>query len=93
MVEVVGGGRRIHVLEYSSQAALESDAAKVSPDGHKIGLTSLDWISTPHFYKNARVIVIYLGCDVQIMRILEEAVGPQFAGGVPPPIVSSPCAP
>jgi hypothetical protein len=83
--------RRVQVLEYPSRAALESDAARVSPDGFRIGAASVDWIATPHFYKSSSLIVVYVGCNRPVMALLEGTVGLQFAGGGSPAIVDSPC--
>lgn len=84
---------RVHVFEYSSIGALEADAATISPDGFRIGMSFVDWIASPHFYKNSRVIVNYLGCDAEMMAVLETIVGPKFAGGGIPPIFGNPCGP
>jgi len=91
LVNVAGGHQSLVVLEYGSTAALEADAAKVSSDGFKIGLSFVDWVATPHYYRNTRVIVIYVGCDPGMTWLLSEIVGPRFAGGTAPPIVADPC--
>lgn len=84
----------VQVFEYSTTTALEADAAMVSPDGFRIGLGFVDWVASPHFYKNSRAIVNYLGCDVEMMATFEAIVGPQFAGGGIPPIFGgNPCGP
>lgn len=84
---------RVHVFEYSTTDALEADAATISPDGFRIGMSFVDWIASPHFYKNSRVIVNYLGCDTEMIALFGAVVGPQFAGGGPPPIFGDPCGP
>jgi hypothetical protein len=80
-------GIRIEVYEYPSQAAAESNAGEVSPDGATIGLTSVFWAGSPHFYKQAALIVLYVGDDGALHSVLEGLPGPQFAGAVPDPAV------
>ena len=88
------------VFVYSSEAAAQADAARISPDGWQIGNAMVDWVDLPHFYRSGQVIVEYIGGDRALMRLLEQVVGPQFAGAsldvpVPPtlpPQGSSPVA-
>lgn len=79
----VNGGR-VEVHEYATAADLASDTANISPDGVDIGSTRVDWIAPPHFYKDGRVLAIYLGTDSSIIHLLETILGPQFAGQVGP---------
>ena len=37
----------------------------------------------PHFYRQSRLIVLYVGSDRAIMTLLEGLLGPQFAGSPP----------
>jgi hypothetical protein len=90
-VNVNGERRRLQVFEYARTIDLEADAAKISPDGFRIGMAFVDWIASPHFYKNSRIIVNYVGCHEDVMALLEASVGPQFAGGGVPPIIGDPC--
>ena len=71
----------IQVFEYSNPATTESQAKRVSPDGKTIGNSKPSWMSTPHFFKSQKLIVIYIGDDKTILRILQDALGEQFAGG------------
>ena len=71
----------IQVFEYSDPATAESQAKRVSADGRTIGNSKPSWMSTPHFFKSQKLIVIYIGDDKTILRILEGALGNQFAGG------------
>ena len=81
---VVNGGH-VSVWEYSTAGEAERQAHQVSPDGHDIqtGSTSIahvDWIAPPHFYRQSRLIVLYVGSDRGIMTLLEGRLGAQFAG-------------
>lgn len=71
----------IQVFEYSNAATAESQAKLVSPDGTTIGNSKPSWMATPHFFKSQKLIVIYIGDDKTILRILQGALGDQFAGG------------
>lgn len=71
----------IQVFEYSNPATAESQAKLVSPDGRTIGNSKPSWMATPHFFKSQKLIVIYIGDDKTILRILQGALGDQFAGG------------
>ena len=71
----------IQVFEYPNAATAESQAKLVSPDGRTIGNSKPSWMATPHFFKSQKLIVIYIGDDKTILRILQGALGDQFAGG------------
>ena len=69
----------LNVFEYSTEAAADVDAAKVSPDGSSVGLTVISWIGPPHFYRTARLIAVYAGSDDTVLRPLESVLGKPFA--------------
>jgi hypothetical protein len=71
----------IQVFEYSNPATTDSQAKRVSPDGKTIGNNKPSWMSTPHFFKSQKLIVIYVGDDQTVLRILQAELGNQFAGG------------
>jgi len=52
----------------------------VSSDGGSIGTSMVAWVDVPHFYKSGRIIVLYVGSETTVLDLLENAVGPQFAG-------------
>jgi hypothetical protein len=69
----------INVFEYGDATAARLDAARVSPDGSFVGNTSILWIGPPHFYRNGRLIVIYVGRSLEVLQPLEAVLGPPFA--------------
>jgi hypothetical protein len=73
-------GEDVQVFEYATAAAAEGDARRVSPDGSAIGTSKPLWIGTPHFYRQGRLLVLYLGDQKKIIQALEAALGRQFAG-------------
>ena len=74
-------GIEIQVYEYPGPEEARRDASQVSPDGGTVGLTSILWVATPHFYLEGALMVLYLGDDAPVQTLLEGVLGPQFAGG------------
>ena len=84
-------GERVETFEFVG--AEEADAAAgggVSATGSSIVTTMADgtqkasmvtWVEPPHFYKAGKLIVLYVGCDSDVIDVLQETMGPQFAGG------------
>ena len=73
-------GADVQVFEYESAEAMENEASQVAPDGGSIGTTMVTWVDTPHFYKAGRIIALYVGSDQAVVDLLEQVLGPQFAG-------------
>jgi hypothetical protein len=73
-------GADVQVFEYESAESMEEEASQVMPDGGSIGTSMVAWMDTPHFYQAGKVIVLYVGSDEAVLRLLEKALGPQFAG-------------
>ena len=73
-------GADVQVFEYESAGAMENEASQVAPDGGSIGTSMVTWMDTPHFYKAGGIIVLYVGCDESVLGLLENVLGPQFAG-------------
>ena len=80
--------QRVQVYEYPDDAAARADAARFSSDGAwisgNIGTTLVNWIATPHLYRAARVIAVYVGDDEPTLALLEAVIGAPFAGGANP---------
>lgn len=77
---VVVAGDPIQVFEYENTEAAESESRRVSPNGASVGTTMITWAGAPHFYKNGRLVVIYVGSNEEVLEALEKVLGPQFAG-------------
>ncbi len=73
-------GQDVQVFEYPVPLLAARDAANVSPDGSTIGNTQVDWIEPPLFFTSGRLVVVYVGHDAGVIRLLTEALGPPFAG-------------
>ena len=73
-------GSRVFVFEYSSPEATMSDVTSVSPDGSSVGNSYVDWIDVTRFYKDGRVVVLYVGKDRRVIQALDNVLGKPFAG-------------
>ena len=73
-------GVDLQVFEYETMEAMENEASQVSPDGGSIGTSMVTWIDSPHFYKDGRILVLYVGSDKTTLDLLEKVISPQFAG-------------
>ncbi len=73
-------GEDVQVFQYSSAAEMEAQAAPISRDGTAVGTRKIHWIGSPHFFKQGRVLVLYVGNDQKVEKTLEAVLGRQFAG-------------
>jgi hypothetical protein len=83
--ELKVNGQRVLVYEFAPGTSAQKASETVSADGtsFEVGdgsVTSVNWISTPHFYLFGNAIVFYLGDEAEMGRLL-DSVGDQFAGG------------
>lgn len=70
----------LQVFEYESAKAMETEAAQVAPDGGSVGTSMMVWVEAPHFFKSGRVLVLYVGEEQEVIDLLSDALGEQFAG-------------
>lgn len=88
-------GEELQLYAYPSAAAAAQDAARIAADGFDfaptadgaIAATTVDWVDTPHFFYQDRLIVFYLGKERRVLAQLERVMGDQVAGGTPLPTV------
>lgn len=73
-------GEHVQVFEYRSAADTDAQAALVSPSGSAVGTMKPHWMGPPHFYKKARLLVLYIGDNARVLATLEALLGRQFAG-------------
>jgi hypothetical protein len=73
-------GEDVQVFEYADADDAKKDADLVSPGGSSIGTHMASWIAPPHFYQAGQLIVIYVGATDDVLDVLEEVLGVQFAG-------------
>ena len=82
-IEITASGQDLLAFEFATIAEAETQAALVSEDGFGIGLKYINWIDTPQFFRNGRMIVIYDGSQSLVTDTLITAMGERFAGESP----------
>ena len=70
----------VQVFEFADEAAAQAAASTVGPDGSSFKTTMVTWIDAPHFFRTGRIIVLYIGQDAELLKLLTSILGPQFAG-------------
>jgi hypothetical protein len=64
------------------RAFAQADARRFAPDGSlRDASQRVYYRGTPHLFLRARVLVIYAGDDRAMLDVLNQLLGPQFAGG------------
>ena len=83
-------GEDIQAFEFGSAEEADAAAGGVSATGTSIVkpmadgtqmVSMVDWFAPAHYYKAGKLIVLYVGCDSDVIDVLQETMGPQFAGG------------
>ncbi len=69
----------IQLFEYEDADAALSDAKRIGPEGSPEG-THIDWLGPPHFFRSGGIIVLYVGRDAAVVKLLTELLDSQFAG-------------
>lgn len=86
---VTVNGSKITVYAYLTTHDAERDMARISPDGSTISdvdssgtgsVVVIDYIAPPHWFHEGRVVVLYVGCDDTLLALLQQVLGPPFAG-------------
>ena len=78
-------GTQILAYEYARDEALNEVRLSISRDGYSVptrtgGVATVEWVSTPHFYRAGRLLVLYLGEKQRTLDALNLLLGPQVAG-------------
>ena len=77
----------VYVYNNSEEAAAdagyidESGEYVIVTDGELVTRTDIEWTSVPHYYLHDNIIVQYVGFDENILALLSQFCGEQFAGG------------
>jgi hypothetical protein len=69
----------IQSYDYDDAEAAAADAGQIQPDG-STPTTMITWVEPPHFFRQERAFVIYVGSNPTMLDVLAELMGPQFAG-------------
>lgn len=70
----------VQVFEFKDAEQAEKEALEISANGTIIGKTVIDWVVPPHFYKQGRLIVVYVGNQSETLALLNKLLGTQIAG-------------
>ena len=73
-------GEDVQIFQYANAAAADAEAAPISRDGMAVGTRKIFWVGQPHFFKQGRLLVLYVGNNDKVLRSLEAVLGQQFAG-------------
>ena len=82
--QVQANDARVNVFVYTSAQAAAAEAALISQDGQPSPTTRVTWVSTPRFYRQDAMIVLYVGCAAEVVQALQTTVGPPIAIGPAP---------
>lgn len=92
-------GENLNVWEYRDEVTAAAEAKFVKyngfdfyrpPDATSQGHAEhVDWIAPPHWYQTGRIIVLYVGRKPETLILLQDLLGPYYAGpGIEPPPVT-----
>ena len=70
----------IQVFEYPDKSKADADIKLIAPKGNPIGANWITWVSDPHFYRTDKMLILYVGKNEEIIKLLNEMLGLQFAG-------------
>ena len=73
-------GSPVFFLEFANDSDVDEFVRKISADGMTIDGKSLNESKPPHFYRQGKVVVLYLGQKESTLEILETVLDPQIAG-------------
>ena len=77
----------VWAFEYISPGAAAVDASRFSADATKFVAptyaSAITWVAPPHLFLRERWIVAYAGSRHEILSLLADVMGPQFAGASP----------
>lgn len=76
----VNNGVILEVYEYASTDDLNRVKESVSPDGAMIGDKKIEWGSPVHLYNTEKIIIAYMGHDMDTRQSLASMFGQEFAG-------------
>ena len=73
-------GEDVQVFQYANAVAADGEAAPISRDGMAVGTRKIFWIGQPHFFKQGKLLVLYVGNEDKVLTALQTVLGRQFAG-------------
>jgi hypothetical protein len=79
---------QIRAFEYPSAEAAAAEARLISEDGQPSPTARITWVSTPRFYRQGSMIVLYVGCSTEILQALEATLGAPIVVGRTPCVIA-----
>lgn len=77
---IILNGEDVQVFQYLDVATAKAQAALVALDGNTIGTSKPIWMEPPHFFRQGKLLVLYIGSNDQVLKMLTTVLGRQFAG-------------
>jgi hypothetical protein len=78
---------QVNAFVYQDAQAAAAETAAISRDGQPSPTIRVSWVSTPRFYRQGALIVLYVGCAAEVVQALQTTLGPPIVVG------STPCPP
>lgn len=72
---------QVNAFVYASAQDAATEAAAISAEGQPSPTTRVTWVSTPRFYRQDALIVLYVGCATEIVQALQMTVGSPIVVG------------
>ena len=72
---------QVNAFVYQNAEAAGVEAALISEDGQPSPTAQITWVSTPRFYRQGALIVLYVGCSAEVIQALQSTIGPPIAVG------------
>jgi hypothetical protein len=82
--ELLVDGERVNGFEYSTAERAAAEAALISSDAQPNPRTRITWVSVPRFYRQGRLIALYVGCSSKLLAALEKSLGAPIVTGTTP---------
>ena len=82
--QILVNDAQVNAFVYRTAQDAAGEAAAVSADGQPSPTTRITWVSTPRFYHQGALIVLYVGCTTEVVQALQTTVGmPVVVGSTP----------
>jgi hypothetical protein len=75
---------QVNAFEYSTAERAGAEARLITRDADPSPTIHVSWVSRPQFYHQGALIVLYVGCQADVLRGLEATLGAPVATGTTP---------
>ncbi len=89
VINTLVNGEQVDIYEFATASDADAAAITVSADGSIITSgdgppIAIDFLNPPHYFKQGNVIVVYTGGDGDVINLLRDNLGDEFAGDTSP---------